>query len=511
MDLFYALRHHGRRILGPLRAGDRPLEARASILGLHRSTTAHEYTTKLCRLHQRGNDLEIVLQRGSVMQAEAPEKKLTVIRVKDVLKFLCAGQILGLIDPLKPRMRNRCTTVLQCGSVLHGMRICFINVLYSHQDERGGLGSHIADLSVELVRSGHQVTVITSGKEGPYRERHVTIIPMGSVAKYSSPWQLLNPRYLLQRLFYMVRMTRHVFRAHYDIVEAADGGFEHIVLVLLRRCPTVTKLHGNFRSIYSSKGLLPKLIERLEAFAVRRSHGIYTSSQAYAQTIAYDYNIPLERIKVISQGIDISGIRNFSKIDLQQRYVAVKNKKLVFLSVGCSAERKGASVFVEAATMLLNKDFLFVLSCSNTDFLNGAPVPANLLVLPILDRNEFYNWISESDIVVFPSYFESFSIAVREAMLLNKMIVVSPYIPLEGIDREYHRYSVLQEIAALPLANAIAETIDGHKPCPEAEHTFHRQLIDKYDIRRVAKVTVEFYKMVALQSGGNECRSSYRV
>jgi glycosyltransferase involved in cell wall biosynthesis len=387
--------------------------------------------------------------------------------------------------------------MLRCDIVADGVKICFVNALYSHRDNRGGLGSHIADLSFELARSGHEVTVITSGSEHPYTEHGVSVIPTGKVTRYSSPWQLLNPSFLLRRLSYMARMTWHVLRARYDIVEAADGGFEHLALVLFTQCPVVTKLHGNFRHIYSNGGAILRLMERLEAFAVRRSHGIYTSSLTYAQTIASDYKIPLERIQVIPQAIGFSVPANLGAHELQDKYPAIQSKKLVFLGAGSSPIRKGALVFVEAAEQLAdNEGLVFVLSCGPTHFLKGKRLPANLLMLPILNRDEFLRWVCESDLVVFPSYFESFSIAVREAMFLNKTIIVSRFIPLEDMDCDYPRYSVLHEIAATPLANAIREAITGDKGggCSEIDRTFHRRLVEKYAIGRVAQITVDLYR-----------------
>lgn len=379
------------------------------------------------------------------------------------------------------------------------MKICFVNILYSQKKERGGLGAHIEDLSFEMAKCGHEVTVITSGHEPPYTDHGVSVIPMGRVARFHHAWQLLNPIYLLQRLSYMLRMTKYVLRSNFDIVEAAEGGIEHFFLVLFANCPIVTKLHGNFRHIYANSGHLARFVERFEAFVVRRSAGVYASSLAYARCISNDYKIPLERIKILPYGIAVSMLDNPRSLNLKERYPAIANKKLIFLSVGSSPERKGARIFIEAATKIKQDNIFFILSCSDTQFFDPGAIPKNVLILPNLDKFEFYDWISQSDIIVFPSRFESFSIAVREAMLFGKAIIVSAYVPLEGIDTEYPRYLVLLQIDAALLSNAIREITNGERAFPEVGAEFHRRLRDKYDMRLVSQATVDFYKDVAVE------------
>jgi len=377
------------------------------------------------------------------------------------------------------------------------MRICFINILYSKKDERGGQGAHIADLSLALSKRGHEVTVITSGKGEPYYDHSVKVIPLGKVDKYSRPSQLLNPIYLFQRLSYMFRMTKFVLKSDFDVVEAAEGGFEHLFLLLFRRCALITKLHGNFRYIYAQKNLLADVIEKLEAWAVSKSDGIYTSSVAYAKSLSNDYKIPLERIKIIPYGIDVSEMSDLRRIDLKQEYPVIKDKKLILLSVGSSPVRKGAPVFIEAASKLKQEtNLFFILLCGDKRFLDQTKIPDNLLILPNLDRRQYYSWISCSDIVVFPTRFESFLIALREAMLFNKAVIISAHVPLEGIDREYPKYSVLQKIDPALLAEAILEMANGDEGDSEIDGEFHRVLKDKYDIGRVADTTIAFYEEI---------------
>ena len=375
------------------------------------------------------------------------------------------------------------------------MKICFINILYSKLNDRGGLGAHIQDLSRALVRRGHQVTVLTSGSEGACEDRGVKIVSLGKVSRYSGPIQLLNPVVLLQRIRYMIRVTRYASKASFNLIEAADGGLEQLFLVFLRPCPIITKLHGNFRYIYARRGLLTRAVEMLEAVVVRRSNGVYTSSAAYASTIAEDYRIPLSNIEIIPYGIDITDVDSNREPLFEQQSPNVTNKKIIFLTVGSSARRKGADVFLEVARTSVRDDLLFVLSCSDPDFLSQVKVPNNVLILPNLDRNGFYDWLSRSTLVVFPSHFESFSIALREAMLFGKPIVASVNIPVEGLDAEYPHLLKLSTNGPIALSAAISKAASGG--LPEVDATFMSRLRNKYDINKVAETTELYYQKIA--------------
>lgn len=339
------------------------------------------------------------------------------------------------------------------------------------------------------------MTVLTSGSEGACEDRGVKIVSLGKVSRYSSPIQLLNPVVLLQRIRYMIRVTRYASKASFDVIEAADGGLEQLFLVFLRPCPIITKLHGNFRYIYARRGLLTRVVEMLEAVVVRRSNGVYTSSAAYAGIIARDYRIPLANIEIIPYGIDITDVDGERELLFERQSSSLSNKKIVFLTVGSSARRKGAEVFLEVARTSTRDDLLFVLSCSDLAFLSEVKVPGNVLILPNLDRNEFYNWLSRSTVVVFPSHFESFSIAVREAMFFGKPIVASVNIPVEGLDAEYPRFLKLSTIEPSALSAAILKATSA---ClPEADAPFMSRLRNKYDINKVAETTEAYYKEIA--------------
>lgn len=371
------------------------------------------------------------------------------------------------------------------------MKIGFLNVLYSKRAARGGLGEHIADLSCELSRRGHDVTVLTSGPRGTSVEDGVTVIRLGRVDRFVRPSQLLTPTYPLRRLFYMARAARCIRAHRFDVVEAAEAGFEHLFALGRRPCPIVIKLHGDFRHIHSRAQPLAAVMHALEGLALRWSDGMYASSGAYARTVAADYDISPDRIRVIPYGITLDGSGHPRLAD---RHPRLAGKRVVLLSVGASPGRKGAPVFIEAARRVSDPDTLFVLVCSSPAAVRPAAPPANLLVLAHLPRPDFHALLALAEVVVLPSEFESLSIATYEAMLLGRPVILSSHIPLEGPALEYPRRVTLARIEAGALAEAVQRVLGGAASLPAVDPTLLAQLRHTYGIGTVAADTLAFYR-----------------
>jgi glycosyltransferase involved in cell wall biosynthesis len=374
------------------------------------------------------------------------------------------------------------------------LKIGFLNLLYAKPAERGGLGAHIATLSRELARRGHDVTVLTSGTGAPSVEDGVRVVHLGRLERFERLAQVTSPPYLLRRLAYMARAAEYIRRAGFDVVEAADGGLEHLFALVRRPCPLVMKLHGSFRHIHRAPGGLTSAMHALEGLALRRSNLLYTSSSRYAATVAGDHGLPAERIRVIPYGIDLRLLDAAQRSPLPGRLAGLGGRRLVLLSVGTSPGRKGAGVFVEAARLRADADALFVLICSNRAFLEGVALPANLVVLDHLDPADFYALLAAAEVVVLPSAFESFSIATYEAMLLGRTVVLSRHVPLDGPAREYPRRVTLECLDAHALAAAVGQALHATPAIPKLDPELRARLRAAYGIEEVAEQTLALYR-----------------
>jgi glycosyltransferase involved in cell wall biosynthesis len=376
------------------------------------------------------------------------------------------------------------------------VKIGFLNILYSKPAERGGLGAHIVTLSRELARRGHAVTVITSGNQPPSIEHGVTILPVGPVERYEGASQLVRPSYVRRRLAYMWRAAQAIRNVEFDLVEVADGGVEHLFLLAKRSCPLVMKLHGSFQDIHQPPHGLSSAMLALEGYALRHSDAIYTSSEQYASTVAQAYRMPRERIRVIPYGIDLRDLDVEPRQRAVDRFPALAGKRIVLLSVGSSVVRKGGPIFVEMARRYQDPSVRFVLLCSDVEAVQRLAPPANVLVINTLDKADFYGLLAASDVAVFPSEFESFSIATYEAMLLGRTVVVSRSVPLEGPARAYPRRLTLDCLDADCLGDAVRQVLAGEAGLCALQPEQLTELRRAYSIEAVAEQTLSYYEEI---------------
>lgn len=377
------------------------------------------------------------------------------------------------------------------------MRICFVNLLYAMPGRRGGLGEHVADLSQALAARGHQVTILTSGTGSETREGAVRVVHLGPLDPFEHPRQLLRPRYTFDRIRYFWRLRQLVAQGDYDIVEAADGGFEQLFMLWNRPCAIVTKLHGNFRQFHPRSSLLRRAVHALEAAAVRGSDAVYASSSTHAAVGCDDYTLPRERIDVVPCGVQVSELTSLpSPGDVERRFPDIRGRRIVLLSVGASPGRKGARAFVEAASARRWDDVVFLLLAADRDPLDGMPLPAHVLVLPMQDKPLFRALLAAAAVVVFPSLFESFSIATHEAMLLERPVVVSKHVPLDPPARDYPWLTVLDAIDGHTLAQALASMLEVNAEPGLLPADMRRALRAAYGMDGVADATLALYREV---------------
>jgi len=374
------------------------------------------------------------------------------------------------------------------------LKIGFFNLLYSHRELRGGLGSHIDDLSRALVRRGHDVTVLTSGPPDESLEDGVRVVRLGRVEPYRSPRQLARPAFVLQRLRYLRRLERYVGRAGFDVVEAADGGFEQLPLLRRRHGALVTKLHGNFRQMHARSGPLAHLVAALERRCVRASDEIYSSAAGPADQAARDYRLPRERFAVIPCGVDLGALRLASRAEFERHHPDLAGRRLVVTSVGSSPGRKGARLFLRTARLCAREGVAFVL-VGSTGALGEVERGPGVFVLPTLEKRFFHGLLAGADAVVFASQFETFSIATHEAMLLGRTVIASRWIPLEGEARDYPRLIDIARLDAECLSAAVRQALDVAPPPPD--ETTRRRLEAAYGIDHVAEATLALYRQAS--------------
>ncbi|MEE2775707.1 MAG: glycosyltransferase family 4 protein [Acidobacteriota bacterium] len=303
------------------------------------------------------------------------------------------------------------------------MKIAFLTMLASAQAGPNGVRTSVRELGRGLKAAGHEVVVVTCGPPGETVEGDLRVMHVGEVPQLQSMWRALSPRFVWQRLRYMVLAARAIRRLDPDVVEVPEGGFEHFFLLFRRPCPIVVRLHGNVSSTLS-RTMGSRALEFVEAFTTRLADGISSPSRAYAERIAADYRIDVDRIRIVANGVDIGALDARAQGGTALRRTYGLGDRTLVLFTGAVTARKGARQLCEVARQLVQReDTVFVVAGPRGHDALKIDFPDNVVESGEVSRTEVCRLCREAAVFIMPSRFENLSMSLLEALSFELPVV----------------------------------------------------------------------------------------
>lgn len=333
------------------------------------------------------------------------------------------------------------------------LRICFLT--YRGNPSCGGQGIYTRHLTRALAEMGHRVEV-WSGPPYPELDDGVTLrqIPGLDLWRDAPPlrspaWrELRDPSNAYEWLRTItgvfaepLAFSRRVARALPEIAERFDAVHDNQcigagLLKIQRRVPVVATIHHPItvdRDIAletESDGLKRWGIERWYAFireqrrVAPRLNRIVTVSQASAEGIARDFAIPLDRMAIVPNGVDLDRFRPLHGTE------PIPNR--IVSTISSNAPLKGLPVLLEAVALVKRKQPNVTLTIIGRD--GHASTQARIRDLGLRDTVVFTGRLSEHEMVeeyaranlaVVPSLYEGFGLPAIEAMACGVPVVSS--------------------------------------------------------------------------------------
>jgi glycosyltransferase involved in cell wall biosynthesis len=313
------------------------------------------------------------------------------------------------------------------------LHICYVEMGYPHHHGGGGgAGTYVQLVGKELVRRGHEVSVVTA----PCFECRSHAVDEGvDVYRPRLPgtlhWYLgrlpgirigaLAARYL-EHGWHLSRFLNHLHRQQsIDLVEYTEGGdFWH---ALRAPFPYIVHLHGSrytfLRMSSRPVGRSDLYHRRLELSFIRRAHYVISPSQALLDLVAQELGHELVQSAVLPYPLDPR------LMDRRQPAEVGTGADRIVLFAARNDSVKGAETMLQAVPMIRRRfpavEFHLVGYAPAT----AARLPDGVLCRPFVAKDELLAYYQCADICVVPSLWDNSPNTVYEAMAAGKAVVAS--------------------------------------------------------------------------------------
>jgi glycosyltransferase involved in cell wall biosynthesis len=281
-------------------------------------------------------------------------------------------------------------------------------------DVLGGAQSHVRELSIELLRLGHEVTVIT-GSPGVFSEQ---------LSQAGIPWlairRMVRPVNPVLDLAALAELWLVLGRLQPDLVCAhtAKAGSLARAAARLRHIPSVFTPHG--WSFLDRSSLTPRMffcyVERLAS----RLGGRVINVCAYEQELARRFGISTRALEVVHNGIAEAGFARMRPIDAQPP---------VMVMVARFTAQKDHVTLLRAVSGLLSMEWhLQLLGGGELESRVRAQVGTlglggRVQILP--PETDVNRVLMKAQLFVLSSQFEALPISILEAMRAGLPVVAS--------------------------------------------------------------------------------------
>lgn len=259
----------------------------------------------------------------------------------------------------------------------------------------------------------------------------------------------------------IARMMPVVSNVHYDLI--VDYGGQQLLYYMVNKLSSTKKV-SFFHSDYSKWSFYYNADKKYYPLV---DH-IFTISQTCVDSLKHFFPNCADRVSIMENISSPTIIRQQSLESIGEFKVQIDQMKAdgntILCTIGHICRGKGFDFAIEASDILkrngINFKWLFIGKVLEEDLLKliaDKELDDNILLVGI-QRNP-YPYIGLSDIVVHPSRFEGKSIALDEAKILCKPIVVTNFSTV-GDQFENGKNGTICEMSGKAVANAIIELIN---------------------------------------------------
>ncbi len=350
------------------------------------------------------------------------------------------------------------------------MRIAFIAFEYP-PFIIGGAGIYAANITRELAKLGHQVTVFTPEVGNLKRKNNIDNLGIKRIK--------VNKRLPYKALQFWLLLPKAVKKAEnenkFDIIHFNGISYWFLKKRLSKALHVITIHHlvkdairsanlsliSRIRDISGENSLIIPFIERR---CIMCADKFIAVSNFTKKQIAKTYKITPDKIEVVYHGIDLNGY-TFTKKKLEETKKSLNlPQKPILLFVGrIDDPRKGLDLVLKAVKEVLEKIDAILLVVGRGDqtearkLAKSLGVSKNVFFAGFVDETTLKKCYSLCDIYVCPSLLEGFGLVILEAMAAGKPVVATKVGAIPEIIKDDENGILVEPGDVSELANSICK------------------------------------------------------
>lgn len=329
----------------------------------------------------------------------------------------------------------------------------------------GGVERYVKNLSCELVRKGHCVTVVTSALEGNagfFMEENIHIFRLPC-------FPFLNGRFPVVRKDKMYRLlVKQICTEEYDLCMVNTRFYplslEGVKIAKTKKISSFVLDHGSAHLSFGNAFLdfAENIYEHLITFLVKRyCHNFYGISEDSTEFLKH-FGISAKGI--LHNAINPAEIEKIVKncnIDFRSEH-GISSDAFLICYAGRLIHRKGILELNQAVKSLAEEHpNLYLVYAGDGELRNALEnvKSSNTILLGALSHDQALKLISQSDIFILPSETEGFPTTVLEAAACKTYIITTTAGGSKELIKESGMGTIIQDNSPESIQNAILDVM----------------------------------------------------
>jgi glycosyltransferase involved in cell wall biosynthesis len=366
----------------------------------------------------------------------------------------------------------------------------------------GGVEEHVYQISLELVKRGHEVTVVTSD-EADGATCTVRTETIRGIQVYRFP--LFIPR-IFREVWFIPQILKSFLRLKGDIIHVHGyrclSSFNAVYFAQLKNVPSVLTPHGIYPARSMINGMAKSVFDNVFGrFLLRFSDKIIAVSEHNKQLLLQS-GAPSNKIAIVPNGVNIE-----EYACLRRNGDAVGNGNPtapLLLYVGRIDWNKRLEKIAEAMPTIL-KDFpsaKFVIvgpDYSNyakklLDIAHRLEVEDSIVMKGNVSRQKLAEFYAMADVFLFPSSYEAFGLSMLEAMSSRVPVIASPFGgPGDILDHGVNAW-LLKEPTSNEISRAVHTVLTNHRLRENLVKNAFEMVKEKYTWKNVVDELETIYE-----------------